>query len=130
MFNTDKFFHSAFKYCCKARGEKLEKTKITYACLARVVRDGGFKIAVIVRMSAIPGHCQFVMKCSAHSSKILFCPPVTTAIFSTCGMNIFVFVLAALLSMPKQFVTVYLGVILRESSTGKDNSHCNGWSLI
>jgi hypothetical protein len=36
-------------------------------------------------------------------------------------MNIFVFILAALLSMPKQFVTVYLGVILRESSTGKDN---------
>lgn len=48
-------------------------------------------------------------------------PSVTTAIFSTCGMNIFVFILAALLSMPKQFITVYLGVILRESATGKDN---------
>jgi uncharacterized membrane protein YdjX (TVP38/TMEM64 family) len=48
-------------------------------------------------------------------------PPVTTAIFSTCGMNIFVFTLAALLSMPKQFITVYLGVILEQSSTGKDN---------
>ena len=36
-------------------------------------------------------------------------------------MNIFVFILAALLSMPKQFITVYLGVILRESATGKDN---------
>lgn len=48
---------SAFKYLCRARGDKLEKNKIFYACLARVVRDGGFKIALIVRWSAIPGHC-------------------------------------------------------------------------
>jgi len=48
---------SAFKYCCRARGEKLEKSKIFYGCLAKVVRDGGFKIALIARLSAIPGHC-------------------------------------------------------------------------
>ncbi|KAF8906988.1 hypothetical protein CPB84DRAFT_1769149 [Gymnopilus junonius] len=89
----------AFKYCCRSRGEKLEKTKISYACLARVVRDGGFKIALIARLSAIPGH-------------------FTTAIFSTCGMNIFVFSIAAILSSPKQFITVYLGVILAQTSTG------------
>ncbi|KAK0187210.1 hypothetical protein F5146DRAFT_1063939 [Armillaria mellea] len=89
----------AFKYCCRARGEKLERTKITYACLARVVRDGGFKIALIARLSAIPGH-------------------FTTAVFSTCGMGIIVFCIAAILSLPKQFITVYLGVILEESSTG------------
>ena len=51
-------FSSAFKYCCSARGEKLEKTKLTYGCLARVVREGGFKIALIARLSAIPGHCK------------------------------------------------------------------------
>jgi hypothetical protein len=34
---------------------------------------------------------------------------VTTAVFSVCGMGIFVFVLAAALSLPKQFITVYLG---------------------
>jgi len=28
-----------------------------YGCLARVVRDGGFKIALVARFSAIPGHC-------------------------------------------------------------------------
>ncbi|GLB42916.1 putative SNARE associated Golgi protein [Lyophyllum shimeji] len=89
----------AFKYCCRARGEKLERTKITYACLAKVVRDGGFKIALIARLSAIPGH-------------------FTTAVFSACGMGIIVFSLAAILSMPKQFITVYLGVILEQSSTG------------
>ncbi|KAF9524227.1 hypothetical protein CPB83DRAFT_861653 [Crepidotus variabilis] len=89
----------AFKYCCRARGEKLERTKISYACLAQVVRDGGFKIALVARLSAIPGH-------------------FTTAVFSTCGMNIFVFSIAAILSMPKQLITVYLGVILEQSATG------------
>lgn len=91
----------AFRYCCTARGEKLEKTKISYACLAKVVRDGGFRIALIVRLSAIPGH-------------------FTTAVFSTCGMNIFIFSLAAVLSMPKQLITVYLGVIL-EGEQSQDN---------
>ncbi|KDQ58840.1 hypothetical protein JAAARDRAFT_56898 [Jaapia argillacea MUCL 33604] len=89
----------AFKYCCRARGEKLEKTEISYACLARVVRDGGFKIALIARLSAIPGH-------------------FTTAVFSTCGMGIIVFAIACILSLPKQFITVYLGVILEQSETG------------
>ncbi|THH14146.1 hypothetical protein EW146_g6147 [Bondarzewia mesenterica] len=69
-----------------------------YACLARVVRDGGFKIALIARLSAIPGH-------------------FTTAIFSTCGMGIVTFCLAAFLSLPKQFVTVYLGVLLEGAGT-------------
>ena len=67
-------FRSAFKYCCRSRGEKLEKTKIWYACLARVVRDGGFTIALIARLSAIPGHCEFVIKNSAYLSIILFFP--------------------------------------------------------
>jgi hypothetical protein len=49
---------SAFKYCCRARGEKLERTKLSYACLAKVVREGGFTIALVARLSAIPGHCK------------------------------------------------------------------------
>jgi uncharacterized membrane protein YdjX (TVP38/TMEM64 family) len=68
----------------------MEKQKLSYACLARTVREGGFKIALVARLSAIPGH-------------------FTTAVFATCGMGIFVFTLAAILSMPKQFITVYLG---------------------
>ncbi|KAF7361357.1 hypothetical protein MSAN_01168400 [Mycena sanguinolenta] len=89
----------AFKMCCKARGEKMEKTQIPYACLARCVRTGGFKIALVARFSAIPGH-------------------FTTAVFSTCGMNIFVFAIAAILSLPKQFITVYVGVILEQTDDG------------
>lgn len=93
----------AFKYCCRARGAKLEKSKIPYGCLARVVREGGFKIALIARLSAIPGH-------------------FTTAVFSTCGMGIIVFCLAAILSLPKQFITVYLGVIIEQSSTNTQST--------
>ncbi|KAA1467254.1 hypothetical protein DENSPDRAFT_832262 [Dentipellis sp. KUC8613] len=83
----------AFKYCCRTRGEKLEKSNITYACLAKVVREGGFKIVFLARLSAIPGH-------------------FTTAIFSTCGIGVITFSIAAILSLPKQFVTVYLGVLI------------------
>ncbi|KAF9072461.1 hypothetical protein BDP27DRAFT_1149945, partial [Rhodocollybia butyracea] len=88
----------AFKYCCHSRSEKMERTKTFYACLAKVVREGGFKIALIARLSVIPDTV------------------LTTAIFATCGMNIFIFSLAAILSLPKQFITVYLGVILGEAN--------------
>ncbi|KAG8943512.1 Tlg2-vesicle protein [Tulasnella sp. 424] len=87
----------AFRYCCKSRGEKLEKNSLSYACLAKVVREGGFLIALIIRLSAIPGH-------------------FTTAVFSTCGMGIISFSLGAILSLPKQFATVYIGVILHQSA--------------
>lgn len=88
----------AFKYCCRARGDKLEKTNMQYGCLARVVREGGFKIALVARFSAIPGH-------------------FTTAVFATCGMSVWTFALAAFLSLPKQLATVYIGVIIEGSGT-------------
>ncbi|KAH9895287.1 hypothetical protein C8Q73DRAFT_730688 [Cubamyces lactineus] len=80
-----------FKWFCMARGRKWEEKKLSYALLAEVVRQGGFKIAVVIRYSAIPGH-------------------FTTAVFATCGMNVLIFLAAAILSLPKQLVTVYLGV--------------------
>ncbi|KAH9922920.1 uncharacterized protein B0H18DRAFT_1016162 [Fomitopsis serialis] len=82
------------------RGEKLEKTDLRYACLAKVVREGGIKIALIARLSAIPGTV------------------LTTAVFSTCGMSVWTFIIAAILSLPKQFITVYLGVALEQSDNG------------
>ncbi|KAF9221083.1 hypothetical protein BS17DRAFT_785884 [Gyrodon lividus] len=89
----------AFRYLFQSRAEKEEKKNIQYACLAKIVREGGFKVALIARYSAVPAH-------------------FTTAIFAVCGMNIFVFFLAALLSMPKQFITVYIGTLLESSSSG------------
>lgn len=93
----------AFRYLCTARGDKLEKDSFFYGCLARTVREGGFFVAVMARLSVIPGH-------------------FTTAVFATCGMNIFIFILAAILSLPKQFVTVYLGVLLEQSANGSQPS--------
>ncbi|KAF8510029.1 hypothetical protein JB92DRAFT_464148 [Gautieria morchelliformis] len=93
----------AFKYCCRARGEKMERDGISYACLARVVREGGFKVALVIRLSVIPGH-------------------FSTAVFSTCGMGVVVFALAAFFSLPKQLVTVYIGVVLQEGGSGTTTS--------
>lgn len=50
--------HSVFRYFLQSRAEEQEKKSIFYACLAKVVRQGGFKVAVIVRYSAVPGHCE------------------------------------------------------------------------
>jgi hypothetical protein len=97
----------------------MEKTNISYACLAKVVRDGGFKIALVARLSAIPGHCESRSVVSPWRCDFNGRVTVTTAVFSTCGMNVFVFSIAAILSLPKQFITVYLGVILEQSDTGK-----------
>jgi len=92
----------AFRICCRARAEKLEKDNIVYGCLSRICKDGGIKIALIARYSAIPPH-------------------FTTAVFSVCGMNIFVFIAAAILSLPKQFITVYIGSVLEDESNGSSS---------
>ncbi|KAE9399663.1 hypothetical protein BT96DRAFT_1101625 [Gymnopus androsaceus JB14] len=88
-----------FKYCCTSRAQKYEKKKISYACLARVVRAGGFKIAVAARFSLIPPH-------------------LTTTVFASSGMSFPTFVAAAICSLPKQFVTVVTGVLLEDSING------------
>ncbi|THU76965.1 hypothetical protein K435DRAFT_703532 [Dendrothele bispora CBS 962.96] len=108
-----------------SRWHNILEENISYACLAKVVRDGGFWVALVTRYYAIPGHFfplfhlsivisdslirqSFV--CSAYP--VLFSPyTVTMAVLSTCGMSIIVFSLAS-----KQFITVYLGVILKQSS--------------
>ncbi|KAI0327058.1 hypothetical protein GY45DRAFT_1226211, partial [Cubamyces sp. BRFM 1775] len=80
----------AFRWCCTARGKKLERDRLTYALYAQVTREGGLVVPTVMRLSFIPGH-------------------FLTAIFSTCGMNVWVFLVAAILSLPKQLATVYIG---------------------
>ena len=46
-----------FKYFCTTRAKKSEQKSVKYALLAEVIRDGGLKMAVMVRYSSIPGHC-------------------------------------------------------------------------
>ncbi|KAI0636339.1 snare associated Golgi protein-domain-containing protein [Trametes polyzona] len=89
-----------FRWFCMARGRKWEETKLQYALLSEVVRQGGFLIALVIRYSAVPGH-------------------FTTAVFASCGMGLWTFLAAAVLSLPKQFVTVYLGAAQTEGKEDK-----------
>ncbi|KAJ3994868.1 hypothetical protein F5050DRAFT_1771200 [Lentinula boryana] len=88
-----------FKYCCTTRARKYENKNLTYACLSRVVRSGGFKIALAARYSLIPPH-------------------LTTTVFASSGLHFHIFLAAAVLSLPKQLVTVYIGVLLEDSING------------
>ncbi|KAK6532125.1 Tlg2-vesicle protein [Orbilia ellipsospora] len=84
----------------RKRAEKLEQKNLDYAALARITREGGFWIVFIVRLSVIPGH-------------------LSTAVFSVCGISFWIFALASLITLPKQIVIVYLGVILGNENGGK-----------
>ncbi|KAI0788370.1 hypothetical protein C8Q74DRAFT_677119 [Fomes fomentarius] len=91
----------AFKWCCNARGKRYEQTKIKYALYAQVVREGGLKMPTIMRFTAIPGH-------------------LLTAVFSTCGMSVWMFGASAILSLPKQLAIVYIGVSNGNSGVGSN----------
>jgi hypothetical protein len=58
-----------------------------------LTRDGGFLIVLIIRLSAVPSH-------------------FSTAVFSTCDVKFWHFFVATFLSLPKQLVLVYFGVLL------------------
>ncbi|KAI0788372.1 hypothetical protein C8Q74DRAFT_677364 [Fomes fomentarius] len=79
-----------FRVACRGRAQKAEDKNLRYAFLSAVIQEGGFKMAVMMRYSAIPGH-------------------ITTAIFAAAGMNVLTFLIAAVVALPKQLVTVYLG---------------------
>ncbi|BEJ17510.1 hypothetical protein CspHIS471_0609110 [Cutaneotrichosporon sp. HIS471] len=80
--------------CCRRRARRMAHMSLNYACLTRVISTGGLFIAWVVRLSAIPTHV------STYSQ----------------------FFLALLFSLPKQFVAVYLGVMVtRHEPTRKSN---------
>ncbi|KLO10015.1 hypothetical protein SCHPADRAFT_833128 [Schizopora paradoxa] len=91
-----------FNTFCRARGGRYERTGINYACLARLVRDGGLKVAVIARYSFIPQH-------------------FTTVVFATCGLKFWIFLLSAIISLPRHFVTVVIGVTLGDEAKHGSN---------
>jgi hypothetical protein len=45
-------------------------------------------------------------------------PAVTTAVYSTCGLGVGIFCIAALLSLPKQFMLIYIGVLVEQTDKG------------
>ncbi len=58
----------------------------------------------ITRLSAIPSH-------------------FSTAVFATCGVNFWLYVIASLLTLPKQIFFVYLGAVLAESTPHNSTKH-------
>jgi uncharacterized membrane protein YdjX (TVP38/TMEM64 family) len=83
----------AFMYTLRRKATELERKNLNYGALARLTRDGGFWIVLIIRLSAIPSH-------------------FSTAVFSTCNVKFWHFFVATFLSLPKQIFLVYLGVLL------------------
>lgn len=75
----------------------MERTNLNYGAMARLTRDGGFLIVLVIRLSAIPAH-------------------FSTAVFSTCDVKFWHFVVATFASLPKQIFLVYLGVLLVQDS--------------
>ena len=39
------------------RGRKYEEKSINFALYSQVVREGGYRVPIIMRFSIIPGHC-------------------------------------------------------------------------
>ncbi|KAF7329059.1 hypothetical protein MKEN_00166100 [Mycena kentingensis (nom. inval.)] len=91
-----------FRYLCGQRGAKLEGRNANYALLAHTIRHGGLTVAIIARYSALPGH-------------------LTTAVFSAVGMPFWVFLVAAVVSLPKQFAVVYIGYALAADGDSESN---------
>ncbi|PSR79510.1 snare associated Golgi protein-domain-containing protein [Coniella lustricola] len=83
----------AFKKVFRKKAEKMERTNLTYGALAKMCRDGGFWIVFVIRLSVVPSH-------------------MSTAVFSTCDVKFWHFVVSTFFTLPKQLILVYLGVLL------------------
>ncbi|KAG9099111.1 Tlg2-vesicle protein [Ceratobasidium sp. 370] len=103
-----------FRYCFRTRAEKMGKGSngsLRWPSLARVIREGGFIVAVVVRYSAIPTH-------------------VTTALFSVCGINYWIFLSSLVLSLPRQIIGVYIGVLALDKANGDNSTQDKRISII
>jgi len=93
----------AFKYLFRAKAAKLETKHVIYACIARMMRNGGLPMLVLCRFSALPGH-------------------LVTAIQSTIGIGMWMYAVAAFITLPKQFSIVYLGWVYNQTGEQVDPS--------
>lgn len=44
-----------FRYFFTKKANEVEEKSVFYACIARLMRDGGLWIIIVVRFSAVPG---------------------------------------------------------------------------
>jgi uncharacterized membrane protein YdjX (TVP38/TMEM64 family) len=89
----------AFRRLFARRAARLERTNLNYGALARMTRDGGFPVVLVIRLSVVPSH-------------------FSTAVFATCDVKFWYFCVATFLTLPKQIVLVYLGVLFVNQQTG------------
>lgn len=75
-----------------------------------MVQDGGLLLAIIARYSALPSH-------------------YTTAVFASCGMGFWTFLIAAIVSLPTQFANVYLGTTFENTSADSTEKIVNYVSI-
>lgn len=103
------------------RSHRVEEKSVFYACLARLMREGGLWIITVVRFSALPGEFwRSSTPTSLTSSRSLETGHVVTAIQSTVGMSIWIYSIAVAISLPKQLAVVYLGVMFGETAQVSD----------
>lgn len=80
----------AFKWMCTTRARKFERKNKLYAALTQLIREKSFTFVLILRFSAVPGH-------------------IVTAVSASAGANVWSYLAAAFLTLPKQFTITYLG---------------------
>ncbi|KAG8728609.1 Tlg2-vesicle protein [Ceratobasidium sp. 414] len=103
-----------FRTCLRSRAEKMERGgsgSPRFGALARVIREGGFLVAVVLRYSAFPTH-------------------IITALFAVCGLGFFMFLLTLVLSLPRQLAGVYIGVLAKEVAEGHPSKRDQQLSTI
>ncbi|RSH79265.1 Tlg2-vesicle protein [Apiotrichum porosum] len=93
---------TVFRTCCRKRASRFSRQSLNYACLSRVIEEGGLFVAWLVRLSAVPTH-------------------VSTVIFAVCGLDYPRFISALLLSLPKQLIAVYVGVVVTDEKAGDED---------
>ncbi|KAF7290646.1 hypothetical protein MIND_01304900 [Mycena indigotica] len=89
-----------FKYACTTRMRKYEQKNLDFGLMAYIIRRGGLLMIVVIRFSAVPPH-------------------YATVVFSTVGISFWIFLLAAVISLPKQFVPVYTGYAMKPGVSGQ-----------
>ncbi|KAJ7736733.1 hypothetical protein DFH07DRAFT_97183 [Mycena maculata] len=91
-----------FKYACTGRSGKLEAKNFDYGLMAYVVRRGGFLVVLVIRYSTVPSH-------------------FATALFASVGISFWIFLIAAILSLPQGLLPVYIGYVM-QPSVSEDNT--------
>ncbi|EIW76880.1 hypothetical protein CONPUDRAFT_158032 [Coniophora puteana RWD-64-598 SS2] len=93
-----------FKHLLRSYNERAQRNNITFAAFCNVIRNGGFRIVLAARYSAIPPH-------------------FTTAVFAASQLVFWQFLLAAVLALPRQFASVFIGTDLNTSGTSDSKTN-------